>query len=245
MLKLEVSEEYEGYGRIHIYNSEETGRILIMVHADADYDELLLFSPLGILEKDSVNSTFEPHEMVMIIEKILKKNRSFRNKLIRDFCRSRERFNISLRDFFNVKFDFFLQCETIAEINPFCIDRNSFKNCVDRISNAINTIDHKEVQDFVEIEKGEIKSIQALVKVFEKAGRTDNVAHDLKDLRTIQRLRNITPTHSTNDPFVQFLKRFDKKYPNPNNPEEWCDLSIFTLQETSRVINKISIVLSQ
>lgn len=241
-LELEVHEKYEGFGDIHIYDSAETGRILIMRKTNNGSDELLLFSPLGSLEEDSVGSIFESKEVEMIIEKILKKNRDFRNRLIKDFCRSRERFNINFKESLNVKFDFFLQCEAIAEINPFCSNRNSFKNCIDIISLAVTPCNQK-VKGLVKPKKNEIKSIDALEGIFERINKKDDIADDLECLRTILRLRNAAPTHNINHPFVQVLKRFNKKYPDPNKPEEWCDLLIFLLQKTSRIVDKFSNVL--
>ena len=240
----EILGEYEGVGEIYIYNSEETGRILVMTHTEGvTYDELLLFSPLGTSETSSKNSTFNSDEVTMIIEKILKKNRDFRNKLIEEFCRSRERFNINFKDFFNIDFNFFLQCEAVAEINPLCSDRNSFKNCVDIIYSAMTC--NQETKILLKKEKGEIKSVKALKELFEKAGKIDDVASNLKDMKAILLLRNAAPAHSTNTPFFKFLKRFNKKYPDPKNPEEWCDLSIFTLQKISKILNELSNVLSQ
>lgn len=242
-LEFEICEEYEGFGKIYIYNSEETGRILVMTQIEGDYDELLLFSPLGTLERISGNSTFDSNEVTMIIEKILKKNWDFRNKLIEDFCRSRERFNINFKDFFDIGFNFFLQCEAVAEINPLCSDRNSFKNCVDIISSAMTC--NQETKTLLEKKKGEAKSIKTLEELFKKVGKIDDVAGNLEDMRAILLLRNATPAHSTNTPFVKFLKKFNRKYPDPKYPEEWCDLSIFTLRKVSEIINELSNVLSQ
>jgi hypothetical protein len=104
---------------------------------------------------------------------------------------------------------------------------------------------NQKTKTLLKKEKGKAKSVKALKELFEEAGKIDDVASNLEDMRAILLLRNATPAHSTNNPFFKFLKRFNKKYPDLKNPEEWCDLSIFTLQKISKILNELSNVLSQ
>lgn len=240
---LEVHEAYEGFAGIYVYCSKNSGRTLIMIHADTDYDELLLFSPLGTLETWSANSLFDAQIMGAIFKKMYDRNTTFRNKLINDLCEVKRKFNSSFKMFFDVDFDFFLECEEIAEINPFCIDRSSFKDLTSRISTAIEKFDKEKTEKF--LDRRLAGPINAMREIFQKAGKKDEVRDELGRLRSIFRLRIIRPTHSTDEPLDQFLKRFNKKYPGPDDSESWCDLSIFVIQETSRIISKISGMLSQ
>lgn len=240
--KFEINEKYEGFGDIHIYDDKKSGRILIMRQTGTEYDELLLFSPLGTLEEESVNSSFTATEMEYIVERILNKNWEFRTELITDFCRSREKFNINLKNLFDINFDFFLKCEVIAELNPLCIKREDFKSFTERISNAIDSYNCEKVRVFLGTEKID-GSIAALAEILKKVHKENKLIEQIEDLRIIQRLRNMTPTHSTNEPLGRFLKRFNMKYPDIQ--ENWCDLSIFVLRETSRIIDRISKVLGE
>lgn len=242
-LILEVHEAYEGFAGYYVYCSKNSGRILIMSHVDTDYDQLLLFSPLGTLQTWSANSDFDAQTLGAIFKKMHDKNTIFRNKLINDLCEVKRKFNSSFKMLFDVDFDFFLECEAIAEINPFCIDRNSFKDLTSRISAAIEKFDKEKTEKF--LDRRIAGPINAMREIFQKAGKIEEVSDELGRLRSIFRLRIIRPTHSTDEPLVQFLKRYNKKYPDPGDSESWCDLSIFVIQETSRVISKISGVLSQ
>lgn len=238
---MEIQEDPEVSSGFYFYSSKESGRILVMTHTGGDCDGLLLFSPLGILETWSANYEYDAEALGMITKKVLDKNIRFRNKLIGNLCEAKRRFNSSFRIFFDVDFDFFLECEAIAEINPFCMDRNEFKDLSQRISLTLNSFNKTKVENVLE---NEIKgSIDALRKMFQKAGKIHNVTDELKDLSTIHNVRNTVPIHSTDKYFADFLKKFNKKY--PNTPENWSDLSIFVLQKTFKIIDKISNVLAQ
>jgi hypothetical protein len=239
---LEIHEEYEGSSGIFYYSSEESGRILVMIYTEYDYDGLLLFSPLGILETWSTCHPFEVQMLGMITEKIIYRNIRFRNGLVGNLCETRRKFNSSFRILFSdADFDFFIECEAIAEINPFCMNRDEFKDLSAKISLALNSFNKTKVETLLGYDSR--GSIDALRKVFQRIGKIHDVNYELKDLSVIHEVRNTVPFHSTDKYFANFLKRFDKKY--PEEPGDWCDLSIFILQRTSKIVDKLSSVLVQ
>lgn len=239
---MEIHEEYEVFRDTHFYHDKMKGRILVMKPVEGgDYDELLLFSPLGALETLSSNSFYDATELEKIIEKILRKNIEFRNSLISDLCEAKRRFNATFRIFFGTNFDFFSKCESIAEINPFCLRRSDFKDLTMRISGMLGSFNKEKIGKLVDDEvKG---SIDALRKTFWKADKKHYVTEELNRLSTIHSLRHTIPVHETDKYFPRFLKTFKKEY--PDNAVDWCDLSIFVLQETTRIVKEISGVLSQ
>jgi hypothetical protein len=237
---IEVHEKCEVFREAHFYHDKKKGRILIMKPVEGgDYDELLLFSPLGTLEALSSNSFYDATELEEIIGKIVKENIEFRNNLINNLCEAKRKFNAALRMFFSVDFDFFSECESLAEINPFCLKRSDFKDSTLRISGMLNSLNKKEIEGLLgEDVKG---SIDALRKVFQKAGKEYCVTRELRKLSIIHSLRHTIPVHETDKYFPQFLVAFGKEY--PDDTTDWCDLSIFVLQETARIIKELSRVL--
>ncbi|MBU7039072.1 MAG: hypothetical protein HXS52_14180 [Theionarchaea archaeon] len=238
----EIHEEYEVFRETHFYHDKGRGRILIMKPVEGgDYDELLLFSPLGTLETLSSNSYYDATELEKIIEKMLSKNTEFRSSLINDLCEAKRKFNATFRIFFGTNFDFFSKCELIAEINPFCLKRSDFKDLTMRLSGMIDSFNKEETAGLLGDEvRG---SIDALRKAFQKADKKHHVTEELNKLSVIHSLRHTIPVHETDKYFPQFLKIFQKEY--PDNAVDWTDLSIFVLQETARIVKEISGVLSQ
>ncbi len=241
-MMVEIHEEYEAFMEIHFYYAKERGRILtIRPYEGGDYDEMLLFSPLGTVEISSSASPYEPIALQRIIEKILNRNIEFRNSLTGNLCEARRKFNAIFRNFFRVDYDFFTKCESIIEINPFCKNRNDFMDLARRISDMMNSFDKKEIEKLLnEKVKG---SIDALEKIFQKAGKKHAVGEECHKLRVIHNLRNTTPVHPTDKYFAQFLREFGEEY--PKREESWCDFSILVLHETTTMIDRMSKVLKQ
>lgn len=109
ILKLEIEEPYEGFGNFHFYHDDIKGRLLVfIVTQQTDYHSFLLFTPLGTLESYSMNFMIDNHEIELLIKIIMKKNLEFRNKIIKEFCQSREDLNISLK-YLGLKINFFFR----------------------------------------------------------------------------------------------------------------------------------------
>lgn len=71
-----------------------------------------------------------------------------------------------------------------------------------------------------------------------KFNKYDQFKNEIKKLKLIRALRNYNPIHDTNQPLIDLLREYDMKY--PQNEIEWCDLSIFVIQEISKILKQIS-----
>lgn len=236
--RLEIREKHYGWGDIDIYTDQEKGRTLVLTRTGfSDYDEILLFSPLGTLEEMNVNSPFEPDYLETITEYVVTRALEFRKRLIHDLYRSRRSFNMRFRTNLNINFDFFPDCESIVEIDPLCGDENAFTNLNIRLNKAISKFDKKSTQEYLG-EKEVCGSVDALRKIFERIGKAERVTEVIDNLRLIIRLRHNEPVHDTDVPLLEFLRKFRMTYPTKR--EDWCDLSILVMKETSEALLNLS-----
>lgn len=240
-LKLEIEELYTGFGDTHFYHDKTKGRILIFIVTQlTDYDVFLLFSPLGNLEKSSINIGFNGYQMELIVKEIIKKNLEFRNKIMKDFCQSREYLNISFKKL-GLKFNFFSDYEKIAALNPLCANNDNFTDVRTVISTALDSFKENKVKNFLNLSTDEnINSIKALEKLLKKIKKYDQFKDELEKLRLIRSIRNIHPVHNTNKQFVTLLNAYNINTPRDENEDDWCDLGVFIIQEISRILREIS-----
>jgi hypothetical protein len=175
-----------------------------------------------------------------IFEDILGKNLNFRQNIIENFYNSRKTFNGSLKNYLDIDFNFFLECENIVELNPFCRCYKDLSHFIVLITVIIDTFNKKEIEKILNsIQKEKIKgSIDAIDKLFTMIKKSDEIESELKTLRLMRNLRNIQPIHNTDKPLKEFLKEFNKDYPIME--EDWCDLAIIILQNMTNIFNRFS-----